>query len=289
MERHPELEESGVYVGDILGALLRRWPLVLVVTGIFTAAGLAYALFGTPWYRAEVQLLPRDDKPGTGLSSQLAQLGGLAGLAGINLGSSGKEEPMAVLRSQGFARRFIEKNDLVVVLLADEWDAKTGQWKDRRGPEPDIRDAVREFERTVRRISEDRKLGLVTVSIEWKDPEVAASWANKMVDQVNDELRARALDEAETNVRYLQEQMRQTDLLSLQQSIGRLLESELQKLMLARGKEDFAFRIIDGAEPPKRQSRPKRAVVVLGGFTLGLLVSLVGVFAAASAGRSRPA
>lgn len=280
-----EIEESASYVGDILGVMLKRWVLVLAIIASFTLAATAYAFLGTKWYRAQAQLLPRDDKPGAGLSAQLAQLGGLAGLAGISLGSNGKEEPMAVLRSSGFAKQFIQKNDLMTVLLADKWDEKAGKWKVSRSGEPDMRDAVRVFQKSVMTVSEDRKIGLVTVGIEWKDPELAAAWANKLVDQVNQELRTRALVEAETNVRYLQEEMKKTDLLSLQQAIGRLIEAELQKLMMARGKEEFAFRVIDRAEPPKKASRPQRFIVVLGGFVLGLLVSLVLVFVGASARR----
>ena len=54
-----------------------------------------------------------------------------------------------------------------------------------------------------------------------------------------------------------------TNVVSLQQSIGRVLESEMQRLMLARGNEEFSFRIIDPAKPPKLPSEPKRAQIIL--------------------------
>jgi uncharacterized protein involved in exopolysaccharide biosynthesis len=65
---------------------------------------------------------------------------------------------------------------------------------------------------------------------------------------------------------------------TLQQSIGRLLESELQKLMLARGNEEFAFRVIDAASPPKERVRPKRALIAVVGTMLGGMLAVLIVF-----------
>lgn len=48
-----------------------------------------------------------------------------------------------------------------------------------------------------------------------------------------------------------------TNLVALQQAIGRLLENELQKLVLARGNEEFAFRVIDTAVAPRKKPRKK--------------------------------
>jgi len=59
-----------------------------------------------------------------------------------------------------------------------------------------------------------------------------------------------------------------------------LLESELPKLMLAKGNEEFAFKIVDPAVSPKHRVRPKRALTavigtILGGL-LGMFIVLVG-------------
>ena len=141
---------------------------------------------------------------------------------------------------------------------------------------PDIRVAVKLFHEQILKIGEDRSAGLVTVAIEWTDPEVAAEWASEIVQRLNDRLRERALQEARTNVDYLREEMSRTTLFPLQESIGRLLEIELQKLMLAKGNAEFAFKIVDPAVPPRHRLRPKRAMIAIIGTILG---GLLGVFA----------
>ncbi|MFM7626418.1 MAG: Wzz/FepE/Etk N-terminal domain-containing protein, partial [Gammaproteobacteria bacterium] len=119
-----------------------RW-LIIAVTALFAVGGVAYALLAQEWWRAEVVLAPADKKA---LPGALSQLGGLASLAGVNIGSGGDQEPLAVLRSKSFAREFITEQNLMPVLIKDV--------KSSDGKPLDIRDALREFER-VRSVSDD--------------------------------------------------------------------------------------------------------------------------------------
>jgi uncharacterized protein involved in exopolysaccharide biosynthesis len=90
-------------------------------------------------------------------------------------------------------------------------------------------------------------------------------------------MRARALGEAEANVAFLQAELESTNVVTLQQSIGRLLETEMQKLMLARGSEEYAFRVIDPAQIAKEPDKPNRALVIALGFLAGGLLALLWV------------
>jgi len=49
----------------------------------------------------------------------------------------------------------------------------------------------------------DPKTGLVTLSITWNDPNIAAKWANGLVRMANDYLRDQAIEESERNIAYL--------------------------------------------------------------------------------------
>jgi uncharacterized protein involved in exopolysaccharide biosynthesis len=252
-----------------------KW-IIIAVTAVFAVASVAYALVQTEWYRAEVLLAPAEERSAQGLGGQL---GGLAALAGVSVGGGGSVEPIAVLKSREFARAFIEDFDLVPVFFHEQWDAASGAWLgDDPEQWPEIRDAIKYLHDNVLNVSQELDTGLVTLAIEWTNPEVAAEWAKELVVRLNERLRERALKEAETNVAYLQAELAQTSVVTLQQSIGRLLESELQKLMLARGNEEFAFRVIDAASPPKERVRPKRALIAVVGTILGGMLAVFGVF-----------
>ncbi len=254
-----------------------RW-LIIIITGLCAMGAAAYALLATEWYESTVVMVPSDTKS---LSGGLGQLSGLASLAGVNLGAVGSSQtPIAVLKSRDFARKFIEDESLLTVLLADKWDAAQRKWKsDDPAQQPDIRDAVKYFDEKVRSIGEDKKSGLVTLSVTWKDPTTSAAWANALVSRINDDLRGQALAEAERNIKYLQVEMAGTNITSLQQSTGRVLEAEMQKALLARGGAEYAFKVVDVAIPPRKAVRPQRALLVVGGFLAGLFLSMFFVLA----------
>lgn len=255
-----------------------KW-LIAAIVAAFVTASVVYALSATEWYQADVLLAPTVEDTTQDL---MGSLGGLANLAGLNVSGAGNKtvEALAVLKSREFTREFIEHERLLTELFADDWDAQARAWKsDDPAEQPDMRDAVKFFDESIRNVEEDSETGLVALSITWTDPAVAARWANLLVQTLNARMRQRAQVEAQRNVDYLQEQLVGTSLVMLQQSISRLLENELQKLMLARGTEQFSFRIIDRAETPKYRSSPKRTLVVvfatvLGGF-LSILIALM--------------
>jgi uncharacterized protein involved in exopolysaccharide biosynthesis len=203
-----------------------------------------------------------------------ARGGGLASLAGITVGGADTAEPIAVLRSAGFARAFIEEGNLLPVLFARKWDAQAGRWK-AADPEdwPDMHDAVKFFEEDILSVQEDKRTRLVTVTVNWKDPKLAAEWANELVKRLNERMRQRALREAESSVNYLKRELTEANVVALQQSIGRLLETELQKAMLARVSEEFAFRVVDEATPPKWRSWPRRTQLVALAGVAGIFLS----------------
>jgi uncharacterized protein involved in exopolysaccharide biosynthesis len=259
-------------LGRLVGVAWQRKWWIAGFTLLLTGLAVAYALMATEWFRAEAVLLPRERTSGSGLSSGLAQFGGLASLAGINLGQDGKQEPLGVLRSRGFAHRFIEKNGLADI-LSRELSSRL-QADDGHGA-PDVRKIVDQFVRQVLFVAEDKKTGLVTIAVEWTDAQTAADWANRLTWQVNDEMRLRALDDANRNIAYLQGQLATTEAVSLQQAIARLLETELQKVMMAQGTDEYAFRVIDEARPPARRARPKRMIITVLALVSGLFMSTI--------------
>jgi uncharacterized protein involved in exopolysaccharide biosynthesis len=239
--------------------------LIAAIAGLFTLGGVTYALLAQEWFKADVVLAPAEKKS---IGGALGQFSGLAALAGVDIPGAGEQEPVAVLKSNAFSRAFIEDQKLMAVLLE-------GQSFDDA---PDIRDAVKTFNTNIRSVTEDKKTGLVTLSIRWKDPETAANWANLLVERLNDRLRNQALAESERNVAYLQREIAASSVVSLQQSMGRVLEGEMQKLMLARGNEEFAFKVIDRAVPPKQRDAPKRALIAIVSLLAGGFLGIIAVF-----------
>jgi uncharacterized protein involved in exopolysaccharide biosynthesis len=266
---------------DLMALSSKIWQgkwLIVGVTAAFTLSSAVLVLTLTSWYRADVLLVPVRAKSAADLASPLGSLGGLGGvasLAGITVGGS-TSEPLAVLESRDLAREFIEQQNLVPVFFARQWDAQFARWT-LTDPK-DVRDGVKYFIDKVRTVKEDKKTGLVTLTIEWTDAKTAADWANLYADRANERIRARALREAQANVSFLEHELTTTSLVTLRESIVRLLDTELQKLMLARENKEFAFRVIDRAEVPKWRVWPKRVLTVALATLFGGVLSIYLVF-----------
>jgi uncharacterized protein involved in exopolysaccharide biosynthesis len=270
----PRRDES-ISASDIFRILWNgRWW-ALAITTVSLCVGLAYAFTATPWYRAEVLLKPAEPRSPQGLAGQLGALGDLAGLAGISVGNNTSSEPIAVLTSREFAADFIREQNLLPVLFADKWDSAANRWKTSGKDQPDIRDGVRYFDKYVLHVVEDKKTNLVTMNVDWTDAATACAWANMLVARVNDVMRKRALTEAQDNVGYLKQELANSSLVTLQQATGRVLETELQKLMLANVSKEFAFKTIDHAQVPKWRYSPRRPLVISGAFIFGVTLSIL--------------
>lgn len=256
-----------------------RW-LVAAAVAVFTAAAVTLVLIAPKKYTAIVVVSPVSSAVGggsvSGLGSLASQFGGLAALADISVGAdSAKDEYIAVLQSEELTRKYIRDNNLLPVLFPKSWDPMKKQWKTKDPKKmPTLWKANQFFKRKVRSVTEDRKTGLVVMTITWTDPQVAARWANDLVKMTNDYLREKKVRESERNIAYLKEEAAKTDMVQVRSAIYNVLESEIKTVMLAKGSDEYALRTIDRAVPPERASFPEPTLWIAVGFLLGGVVSI---------------
>jgi uncharacterized protein involved in exopolysaccharide biosynthesis len=264
--------------------LANRWWIVASVLS-FAAAFASYAFLTRPVYRATTILVPAaNDQAGLGgsLGGALGQLGGLASLAGIGLGSSTAEleEALAVLRSREFTEAFIRDQGLMPVLFADDWDPAAKDWKTGSKP-PTLARGYKYFNNSIRSISQDKRTGLVTMQIDWTHREQAAQWANSLVARLNEEMRTRAIAKSNASLGFLEEELKKTNVVGTQDAINRLIEAQIKQRMVASVTREYAFRVVDRALLPDLTDkvRPKRLILLLLGPVIGLFAGIAGVLA----------
>jgi uncharacterized protein involved in exopolysaccharide biosynthesis len=257
----------------------KRWIAACTVAALLVSGG--YAFLATPIYRAEALVQMREEQRGGSLGTLAVQLGGLADAAGIAMGGAGDTAvAMATLKSRILIEPFLVQGEVLRKLYKNKWNAKEGRWKsDDPSEVPTTWEAYNKFTREALSVVEDKRTGLVTVAIEWEDPNEAQRWVSELITQANAHLRERAIREGEANLAYLQEQTGKIGQVELRRSLYGLVESELKKLMVARGSEEFAMRTIDPAVVPTKTVRPKRLLIVvvgaLGGMFIGATIALL--------------
>jgi len=245
----------------ILARLLWRRRRLVIIGSLIGALLFGISAFtAPPWFRAQVIVTPARERNQGGAGALATELGGLASLAGVDItpgGLSSIQTSAAVLESQHLAEEFIKRNGLLPELQRASGKNKT-LWR-----------ATDFFKRGVLTIVKDQRKGVTTVAIDWTDPATAARWANGYVALANDLIRNHALEDATRNIAYLQEQVAKTTDVDLRKVMYNLIESETRTQMLAKGRAEYAFQVVDPATAPELKAGPHRLIMTVIGFTVG--------------------
>jgi uncharacterized protein involved in exopolysaccharide biosynthesis len=315
-----ETADDTVRIVDLVAVVWSEWRVVALVAAMFSVIALVAALVATPQYRATTLLAPAESsKPEGGLAGLASRLGGLADLDLSSLGGGQDvDQTLTLLGSRSFTENFISQEGMLPHLYADQWDEKNKKW---RTGAPTVLGKLREWWRglitpvsgkngtlravdggpllwvaakkfdTMRIADKDRRTQIISLSVTWEDPELAAKWANDLAESLNAHARTRAIAEAEKATGFLKDQIQKTSVVELQQVLYRLLESEEKKITLATVREEYALQVLDPALPPPERISPKRTLMVfsgvLGGTLAGVMFVLIRRFVFQGVRRSR--
>lgn len=297
-ERVPEASESRHYPGDeidLRDLFTTLWAgkwIIILTTILFAAAGLAYALYKPNTYLASALLAPAQNDGGPRIDGEL---GGLASLAGVKLGGGDTNKTtiaIEVLQSRAFLTDFILRHQLAVPLVAAEsWNQSLGRWEydqeiynpetgewllDESGKslQPTNWDLVRAFREQLA-VSENKDNGMVTVSFTSLSPQAAKQWVDWLVEDINEDMRAQDVEEAEARVTYLEQKLEETTISGMQQVFYQLIEQETRTIMLANAQREYVFKIIDPPVAPQEKAGPKRGLMVVLAIILGSMLATI--------------
>lgn len=275
---------------------------ILGTTVLAAVLAVFYALSLPDKYTASALVAPVSDGGNGGLSALASQYGGLASMAGINLGGgeTGKRQiTLETLKSRRFLTDFINRHELKVPLMATEgWDMDRQEWiinRERYNPEegtwlareadqsdnaePSDLQTLKAF-RAMMNLSEDSKSGMVTISIESRSPLAAKQWVAWLIEDINEYLKRREMEETRRNVVYLEQQLERTNVSGMRQVFFSLIEEQTKTLMLAELDPEYAFQVVDPPVIPEERSAPKRSLVVVLAVLLGGMLSTFAVIVA---------
>jgi len=258
----------------------RRW-LILVVVCVLEITAIVVAVFAEPVYRSVIVIMKADIQEQKGILGSLASgLGDFANFLprGLGAGSDETFEAAAILLSRSFTQSFIIDENLLPILFSGKWDSERGEWRDSEDV-PSMNRAFSLFDGEIRTLDEDEWFGTLTLTIDWHDRELAARWANLMVQRLNERIRSTAVNEAESSLQYLNEELQKASIVNLREAIYVLVHDQINKIMLANVRKEYAFKVIDPAVVADEGDFvwPNRLLLT----SLGLIVGLsIGIFIA---------
>jgi len=291
-----EIREQSKKLG-LKSLILLLWQnkiLIVLVTLLFSALGVGYAISQPNKYKAEVMLIPAEQAQGGGLGALASQFGGLAGMAGINLSGGASKKPkiaLQILQSKHFLIDFIQRNKLKVsIFAATDWDAVQDQliineklydvvnekwvrkFKFPRTQVPSDQEVLAKLYKMMSLFIDHRE-GTYRIEIEHFSPNLAASWANMLASDINEHMRALDIKQAKNSIEYLQEKLINTEQVEIRNVFNGLVQEQIKTAMLAEVQEDYVFVVVDKALAPEKKSQPKRALICIFAFIFGGIFS----------------
>tara|TARA_B110000967_G_scaffold128949_1_gene131745 strand:- start:1349 stop:1978 length:630 start_codon:yes stop_codon:yes gene_type:complete len=200
------------------------------------------------------------------------------------------------MKSWNFIEGFIKSNDLAVEIYAAEgwsrssnslqinsdlYDESDSQWlvenndTGELGP-PSSWKLFQDFVEMLS-VSEDKKSGLVSVSIEYYSPQIAKHWLDLYVAAINGHMQERKMAEVTRNITYLEAQIKKTNIAEMKEVFYTIIEEQIKSKMLAEASPDYAFVPVSPSMVPEEKSQPKRALICILGTLLGGMLSVLWV------------
>lgn len=294
-QRHPDYQEDEIDLRELFGIIWQGKWWIIAITFVFAVGSVIYSLSLPNIYKSEATLAPTEEASGGGLSQMAGQLGGLASLAGVNLGGGNTDKTtiaLEILKSRAFIKGFVEKYDILPELMAvEEWNRGSGvvfnnelynpdtkEWvrevEPPKQPEPSSWEYVKVFRESVLEVSKDDTTGLVTIAVNHQSPEVAEQWVVWLIEEINNHMRERDIQEAQRSLEYLDKELQSTSLSDMQQVFYQLIEKQTQTIMLANVRPEYIFQTLDPAVVPEQKAKPSRALICIIGTFLGGFLSV---------------
>ncbi|UVW36111.1 Wzz/FepE/Etk N-terminal domain-containing protein [SAR92 clade bacterium H455] len=294
----PQPYDDEIDLRELFSVLWAGKKLIVAITAVFAVVSVIYALSLANEYKASAVVSPANSG-GSSLGAMAGQLGGLASLAGINIGSGESnetQEAMEIMQSWGFMEEFIQTHGLQVPVYAatgwdkgsnslklddDLYDASSKRWLIEDGETGENRppsswELYESFKSRVA-VSQDKTSGLINISVEYYSPQIAKQWVDLFVTTINDYMRARKLEQVNRNIEFLTVQIEKTAIADMREVFYQLIEEQTKSKMLAEASPEYAFVTVSKAMVPEEKSKPKRALVCILGTLLGGMLSVLWV------------
>jgi uncharacterized protein involved in exopolysaccharide biosynthesis len=280
---------------ELFTALWAGKVMIVAITVVFAISAVIYALSVPNQYKATTLLVP-SQSDGGGLSGTLGRLGGLASLAGVSIGggeSSESQVAQEIMKSWSFVEHFIVDNDLAVEIYAakgwnkasgelridqDIYDTETKNWliSDSLGlaRPPSSWMLFKSFSKRLA-VSEDKKTGLISVSIEYYSPHIAKRWLDLYILAINKHMQERQMEKVSRNIQYLENQIEKTEIAEMQEVFYTIIEEQIKSKMLVEASPNYVFTEVSSSMVPEEKSQPKRALICILGVLLGGMLSVL--------------
>ena len=285
---------NDINIIELISYFWKKKLTIFSITGIAAIISVIYSLSLPNIYTSSTLVAVANEK--SSLSSKLGSYSSLAGLAGISIPRESNNSLEAIERIKSFdffSEHFLPYIKLENLLAIKEWNPENNtilydekifnnnskKWIREKLPNiPSNQEAYREY-KDILNIYEDNKTLFVTISIDHQSPHIAKKWVEIIVKNINESMRNIDKKNALDSINFLNKEVENTNLKETKEAISKLVESQLQNLMLTSASESYVYKTLNAPIAPEKKTSPSRAIICilitfLGGV-LGIIVAFI--------------
>ena len=286
------LEEDEIDLKELFSTIWNNKFKIVFFVFIVTSLTIIYTLSLPNSYISQTLLVPQ-----TKAKTSLGGLGALAGMAGIDIGSSGGDIDIeaslnTILKDFEFEKRLIKKYNLVEKLkpkkenlvFALSYDGIYNfLHKAKKDEKLSYDDMVFNTYKTILdtiSITKDKKSGIISLKAENPDRFLAKELVNIYLKELTSHLRDIEMKDIQKQIDYYTKEMQIVDEISMKEQLSQLSSSLIQKKVLSKANEFYNVRQFTKAQVAyiKDKSKPKRALIVIVGFITSFILGIFMVF-----------
>ena len=188
--------EDEINLLDYWRIVMKRWKIIAGIFVISVVTAAIISLLMTPIYQAKATLMPVESSGGR-LSGALQNLSSLPFVGGMvpGIGGASASKLVTVLNSRTLAEDVIHALNLTRIFF-----------KDKKDKPPSLEDAVESLT-DITKIADDKKGGVISISVEYKDPKIAADIANHYTTVLQKFINENTLSMAKRNRIFIEDQL----------------------------------------------------------------------------------
>lgn len=242
---------------DYIDVLTRHKKLIIITVAIAVAAAAIISFLSPKIYEAKAVIMPVSQTQEQSSMSKIASQFDI-----MSSQTSNASELFSLLQSNILMERVIIKNDLIPVFFGESARVKKENEQ--------IWDGIRYLKNTVYKVRDNKREGVIELSVEFRDPQMSAGILTCILTELTDYMSSEAKRVADTNKKYLESLIDKNSDPLIKQKIYRLIARQIELSMMAEVKENFAFKILDPPKIPARKIRPRITMNIISSFIISL-------------------
>ena len=277
------LEEDEINLRELFFTIWNnKWKIVFF-TFVITSATIWYVVHLPNIYKSEIILIPQEQK------SSMGGLGALAGLAGVDMGGGEVSAysnmdivlkdwnfQMSVIKKYALLEKFKNRENIVYPLGLDFSEKSEDA---NISLEAQLLNTYKHI-LSILSISEDKKSGMIRLSIEIEDRFLAKELVDIFLKEVVEHLRKLDMKDIDLKIEFYEKELYETENLELQSKLTQLLSALIQKKMLANASQFYVVKKITDSRVVTifEKVKPKRGLIVVVAFVTSIILGIFGVF-----------